>query len=360
MKTGRMMIAALLAVCCHAAFAETPKAVVGVEKVTESEDMESRRYTGLVVSQSVVNLTPRVSGEILEVGFKDGDFVRKGEVLYRLDSVQYEAAVKSAEADIAETQAKLTYAEDNYNRNKLLHEKKAASLDAMESAKSTLEAEKAALLAMEAQLITAKDNLKHTVITSPLDGVAGVTNFTAGNYVTPGSGTLLTIIQVRPIRVRFSVSTADFLSMFGSPDELKNNGAVRIKLSDGREYGEAGEIELMNNEANSKTDAIQIYAKFANADVQLITGSTVSVAMSKKKGRTTAAVSPAAVMHDTKGSYVYVVDQANKVEKRYVTLGNATSNRQLIDSGLKKGETVIVKGSHKTMPGMEIEIETEG
>lgn len=360
MKTGRIIIAALLAVCCHAVFAETPKAVVGVEKVTELEDMESRRYTGLVVSQSVVNLTARVSGEILEVGFKDGDFVRKGEVLYRLDAVQYEAAVRNVEAEIAEIKAKLIYAEDNYNRNKLLHEKKAASLDAMESAKSTLEAEKAALLAMEAQLITAKDNLKHTVITSPQDGVAGVTNFTAGNYVTPSSGTLLTIIQVRPIRVRFSVSTADFLSMFGSPDELKNNGAVRIKLSDGREYGEAGEIELMNNEANSKTDAIQIYAKFANADVRLITGSTVSVTMSKKKGRTTAAVSPAAVMHDTKGSYVYVVDQANKVEKRYVTLGNATSNRQLIDSGLKKGETVIVKGSHKTMPGMEIETETEG
>ncbi len=360
MKTGKIIIAALLAVCSHAVFAGPPKAVVGVEKVTESEDMESRRYTGLVVSQSVVNVTPRVSGEILEVGFKDGDFIRKGQVLYRLDSVQYEAAVKSAEADIAETQAKLTYAKDSYNRNNLLYEKKAASLDTMESAKSTLEAEKAALLAAEAALITAKDNLKHTVITSPLDGIAGVTNFTAGNYVTPSSGTLLTIIQIRPIRVRFSVSTADFLSMFGSPDELKKNGTVRVKLPDGREYGEAGEIELMNNEANSKTDAIQIYARFSNDDVKLITGSTVSVTLRKKTGRMTAAVSPAAIMHDTEGSYVYVVDGGSKVEKRYIVLGNATTDRQLIESGLKKGETVIVKGTHKTMPGMEIEAETEG
>lgn len=359
MRKRQMILAALLTVCCHAAFSQSPKSVVGVEKVTETEDMESRRYTGLVMSQSVVNLTPRVSGEILEIGFGDGDLVKKGQVLYRLDSVQYEATVKNVEAEIAEIKAKLIYAEDNYNRNKLLYEKKATSLDTMESAKSTLEAEKAALLAMEAQLITAKDNLKHTVITSPQDGVAGVTHFTAGNYLTPSSGTLLTIIQIRPIRVRFSVSTSDFLSMFGSPDELKQNGAVRVKLSDGREYGEIGEIELMNNEANSNTDAIQIYARFANADVKLIAGSTVSVTLYKKKGRTTAAVSPAAVMHDTEGSYVYVVDQANKVEKRYVVLGNATSTRQLIDSGLKKGETVIVKGSHKTMSGMEIEVETE-
>ena len=84
--------------------------VVGVEKVTECEDYETRQYTGQVVSKSVVNIVARVSGEILEIGFKDGDVVHKGQMLYKLDPVQYEASVKGAEASIEKCKAELTYA----------------------------------------------------------------------------------------------------------------------------------------------------------------------------------------------------------------------------------------------------------
>ena len=173
--------------------------VVGVDKVVAVENMESRRYTGLVMSPSVVNVVPRVSGEILEVGFKDGDIVKKGQVLYRLDPVQYEAAVKNVEAQIAASKARLNYAQNNYNRNEALYDKLAASLDTMESARSALEEEKATLMAAEAELISAKDNLKNTTIVAPMDSLAGVNNFTAGNYITPSSGTLVTLIQISPI-----------------------------------------------------------------------------------------------------------------------------------------------------------------
>ena len=149
--------------------------MVGVEKVTECEDYETRQYTGQVVSKSVVNIVARVSGEILEIGFKDGDVVHKGQMLYKLDPVQYEASVKGAEASIEKCKAELTYAQSNFNRISLLYQKQASSLDTMENAKSTLGAAKAALLSAEASLITAKDNLKNTVITAPQDGLVGVT-----------------------------------------------------------------------------------------------------------------------------------------------------------------------------------------
>lgn len=331
--------------------------VVGAEKVVEAEDHDIRHYTGQVVSRSIVNIVPRVSGEILEVGFKDGGVVRKGQTLYKLDPVQYEAAVKGAEASIEKCKAELTYAQSNYNRLNLLYEKQATSLDTLESAKATLGAAKAALLSAEAELITAKDNLKNTVITAPQEGIVGVTAYTPGNYITPNSGTLLTIIQTQPMRVRFSISVADLFSMFGSHRELMKNGSVEVKLADGSQFSERGTIELLNNEANARTDTIQIYASFPNEERKLVMGNTLTVTLFRANGKMLPAVTPSALMHDSNGSYVYVLDSANKVEKRYVTPGNATAEQQMILSGLKKDEIVITKGTHKVLPGMTVEPE---
>lgn len=331
------------------------KAVVGVAKVIRTEDMESRHYTGQIVSKSVVQIVPRVSGEILEIGFQDGSVVKKGQMLYKLDSVEYEAAVKGAQARIAECKAKLEYAQSCYDRNTSLYAKQAASRDTLENTKSTLQVLKAQLLSAEADLIRAQEDLKYTCITAPIDGLAGVTGYTVGNYLTPASGALCTIIQVQPVRVRFSISTGDYLEMFGSVQELRKSGVVRLRLSDRKPYPVSGTVELLNNEANQKTDAIQVYAAFPNDDLKLLVGSTVGVTLSKKTGRMLPAAPPSAVMHDAAGSYVYVVDAHNRVAKRYFTPGNSTPELQMALSGLQEGETVVVEGTHKTMPGDEVQ-----
>ena len=332
-----------------------PAAVVAVDKVMEMNDLERRNYTGLIVSKSVVNITARVSGEIQKVGFKDGSIVKKGQVLYKLDPVQYEAAVKGAEAKVAECKARFEYAKNSYGRNSSLYDKKAASRDTMENTKSALETSRAAVMAAEAELIAARDNLKYTTITAPIGGHVGVTNYTLGNYLTPSSGTLVTIIQIQPVRVRFSISSADYLSMFGSVENLKETASIRLQLSDGKDYPTEGKVELINNEANKMTDAIQVYATFPNQDFKLLVGSTVRVTLTKKQGKKVPAIAPSAVMYDSRGAFVYVLAKDNKVEKRFVVPGNSTPDWQLINSGLKKGETVIVQGTHKTIPGATVE-----
>ena len=337
-----------------------PVAVVAVDQVVEMNDLEKRNYTGLIVSKSFVQITPRVSGEILKVGFKDGSLVKKGQVLYKLDPVQYEAAVKGAEAKVAECKARFEYAQNSYKRNSSLYSKQAASRDTMENTKSSLETSRAAVMAAEAELISARDNLKNTTITAPIDGYVGVTNYTLGNYLTPSSGTLVTIIQVQPVRVRFSISSADYLSLFGNFENLKKTASVHLQLSDGRDYSTEGTIELLNNEANKMTDTIQVYATFPNQDFKLLVGSTVRVTLSKKQRKLVTAVVPSAVMHESKGSFVYVVGKGNRVEKRFVIPGNSTPDWQLINAGLKKGETVIVQGTHKTMPGAVVEPRSAG
>ena len=331
-----------------------PAPVVGVKAAVTTPDVLVRHYVGLVVSPAVVQITPRVSGEIISVGFKDGSNVKEGQILYKLDPVQYEAAVKSCEAKIAECKAKYAYAKSNFERNDLLYKKNAASRDAMENAKASMDGFQAALMSAEAELIRAKDNLKNTVITAPISGLAGVTAFTKGNYITPSSGTLVSIIQINPMRVKFAMSSADLLELFKDKKDMLQDTEVTVTLANGKINKEKGRIEFFNNEANKKTDALLLYATFPNKNYALFTGMTVRVTIRKDKGKALPAVLPSAVMHDPKGSYVYVVGNGNIVEKRYVTPGTARATLQLIAGGLKAGEKVIVRGTHKAYPTAKV------
>ncbi len=332
-----------------------PKPVVEVAKVTMADDVESRRYSGLIKAPAVVQLVPRVSGELLEIGFHDGDFVRKGQMLYKFDPIRYDAEVKSAEAKIAECKARLEYAQTSYDRTHSLYAKQATSKDSMENTLSSLEAYKSAMRAAEANLITAQDDLKNTVITAPMDGVIGVTNYTVGNYITPSSGVLCTINQIDPVRVRFAMSNRDYLRLFGNLEELKKEAHIVLKLADDTCYTELGEVELIDNEANRQTDTIQIYARFANRAKKLLPGSTVSVQLSRRTGERLPAVTPSAIMHDSYNAYVYVLDDKNVVIRRDVTLGSDLGDLVIVKSGLKEGEIVVVDGTHKVTQGGEVE-----
>lgn len=324
---------------------------VTVGTVGTAESVEVKRYTGHITTESRVDLVARVSGELLRQGFKEGDFVEKGQVLCELDPVRYEAAVKNIEAQIAETKARLAYAELSFNRAEKLYREKAGTKDSMDSSESEYNAAQASLLAAEAQLITTKDDLKNTRIIAPISGKIGVTNFTEGNYLTPTSGIIATIVQMDPLRVNFSMSNRDFLAMFGSEKNLKSEANIQLKLANDRMYGYTGAVEFIDNQANTRTDSIHIYAKFANPDGVLLPGSTVQVFLSRRDGSTLPAVFPSAVMHDSRAAYVYVVDGENRVERRDVELGPLSHDAQLIKSGVKAGELVVVDGTHKTRPG---------
>jgi len=354
-----LLISACGAMLCSAAVAApqgAPKPTVITGKVVSVDNVEHRRYSGLITAPAVVNLMPRVSGELLSVGFKNGDYIKKGQTLYTFDAIRYQAAVKSAEAKIAECKAHLTYAQNNYSRTNQLHASQAASKDSLENTLSALEAYKSAMLAAEAALITAKDDLKNTVIVAPMDGVIGVTNFTEGNYITPASGVLATINQVSPIRVRFAMSNRDFLQMFGNMENLKKEARIALRLADDSMFEEIGKVEFIDNNANVRTDTIQIYAEFPNRSKKLLPGSTVSVMLDRKVGSQRPAVVPSAIMHDSKSSYVYVLDKENKAFRRDVVLGSASGKYIIIEKGLKAGETVVTDGTHKVRPGTAVEV----
>ena len=359
--------------------------VVAVSEVVELTQVESRKYTGVIVAPEVVQVVSRVSGEIVKVGFKDGETVKKGQLLYQLDDIRYvamvkglkakidgiNAKIKGVEAKIASCKAKQTYAQQNFNRVQKLYQKNAESLDNLENRKASLdaanadfaaanadlEAAKAELAATQAELITAEDDLKNTRITAPIDGVAGVNKTSLGNYITPSSGVLVTIVKVNPIRVRFAISTNDFLNGYGSLKRMQDSATVQVRLSNGKEYPLPGLVKFLNNEANSRTDAILVYAEFNNNKQILINGSTVTVILNKNSKNNVLAVPLSAIVYDVKGACVYVVGADNKAKKHYIVPCGSDSDYQYITSGVSKGQKVISAGTHKVMmDGMPVQI----
>lgn len=331
------------------------KVRVPVGEVTEAEDTIANEYVGLLVSKEVVKVVPQVSGELLEVSFEDGSRVKGGQVLYRIDDIRYRAAVKSCEAKVAEAKAKLAYGKSNLARTKTLFDKEVTTLDSYESVRSETEALAAQVSSAEAALVTAQEDLRRCVITSPIDGMVATTNVTRGNYVTAAGASLVTVFQMDPIRVRFSVSSRDFLSFGGKLEELQKGWECTLTLADGKPYGKPGRLELVNYEANRNTDTVQLFALFENPDFRLLPNSTVTVSFARKTGRRLPAVPVTAVMHDRDGAYVWQLDGEGKAVKRHVALGAERGGLQLVLSGLSVGDRVVSDGTHKVMAGAVIE-----
>jgi len=314
-----------------------------------------RTYPGRVVPIALANVRAQVAGEILEVCFSNGASVAVGQPLYRIDAVKYEASVRNAEAKVAERRANLLYAEQTHVRHEKLLATKAVSQDAVDNALAQRDVARAALSAAEAELASARDDLKHCTVRAPIDGMAGTTALTEGNYVTVASEPLVAIVKRSPIRVRFSMSNRDFLAMFGgSADALRVDGAVLLALADGRLLGEKGEVEYIDNLTDERTDTIRVHAVFANESGLLKPGDGVAVSLSSRRGVMRVAVPQTAVLQDARGAYVWVLDAENRAERRAVLRGAAAGEWVTIEKGLEKGERIVSDGAHRVRRGMTV------
>lgn len=350
----RRFLLSLIVFSVVSVFAQMPVPTVECAAVGRHQSFQSRRYTGQLLSPSSVSLVARVSGEMLAQGFEDGDYVKAGQVLYRLDDVRYKAYVQVAEANIARCEARVRYSKTNLERIQNLFNKDASTQDALDAALMAYQTDEADLASAKAGLVTAQDDLKNTQIVAPIDGKVGLSNYTIGSYLTPSSGVLATIVQLDPIRLSFSISNRDFLELFGTEKVFAEDAVLKIRLADGSIYSQEGVFEFLNNEANRSTDTLSFFVKFANPDMVLVPGASVTVLLSKKTGVEQCAVVPSAIMADNDSPYVWVLDEQNVAHRRDVVLGASDGSVQLISSGLTEGERVVTEGTHKVMDGMTV------
>ena len=356
-KTTVALRAAVLAAFASSLAALAADVTVPVGEVGELRDGNARTYPGRIVPVAEVNVVPQVSGEILSVGFENGQEVEKGAVLYRIDPVKYEATLKNAEARIKGIQVNLEYAQTQTDRYGELVKTRAVPQDDLDRARSQRDAHGASLAAAQADLAAAQDDLNHCTIVAPIGGRVGSTAFTEGNFVSRGGPALVKLVQTTPIRVSFAVSSADYDAIASSdPKRLAAEGVVRIGRVSGGEAVATGRVEYVENVADATTDSVKVFALVENERGALLSGQTVMATLSSAKGVLRATVPPNAVALDERGTYVWVVEGGRAV-RRAVVRGQLQGGRQIVLSGLRPGERIVLDGVHRVKEGDNVTAE---
>lgn len=328
-----------------------PPPTVLVEQAHEVASTRARRYVGKLKALYDINLVARISGNIIEQKVAHGDYVDVGQLIFVLEDTTYRAAVDSARAKVKLYEAEARYASSNLERNTTLIGQKAVAESSYEEAVRLHSVAEANLAAAQAELLDAENNLSYTRVYSPIKGRMGKATYSPGNYVTPASDKLATVITIDPVNVDFAISERDYLSIFGSIEAMKKFADVRLILADDSEYPGRGRIVFVDNKVDTGTDTITVRAEFDNPDYRLQPGGLATVLLSRELDRKPVAVRSSAVIFDRNGSFVYVIDANNVAARREVQTGELVGDMQIISSGLNPGETVVIDGTHKVRPG---------
>lgn len=339
-----------------------PPPMVTVAVVTEQDVNPPAEYVGHVEAVQTVNLRARVEGFLEQVNFKEGSNVCVGDLLYVIEQALYKAKVNADTARVAQFEATLGKAGRRLKRLQAALPESVPATD-MDNAMAEELRVKAQLQEAQADLEQSKLDLGYTRIWAPINGRIGRTAHTKGNLVNLASGTLASIVQINPIRVVYSISENDFAMIKMSVEDSVGSKkrpmlALRIKLPGGQIMETEGQIDFTDNTVDIGTGTIAVRALFDNTDGMLLPGQYVTVMVTRSKPELMPVMPQSAVLEDSDGRYVLVVDGRNKVSMRRVKTGPVIGVNWAVASGLNAGEKVIVEGVQKVHPGQIVKTVT--
>ncbi len=339
---------------------------VGVLEAVKRPITESNEFLGRVEAPNRVSVVARVTAFLEKRNFVEGAEVKTGDLLYELERGPFEADLASKKAQVAQLQATLVNAKLTTDRARTLLGGPAGQQSTYDAALANQQSLEAQVQAAEAQVDLSQINLNYTEIRSPIDGKIGRTAVTEGNVVTPSSGVLTTIVSQDPMYVTFPVSVREGLTL---RDRYATRGGfkavvIRLRLSDGRIYGQVGELNFVNNTIAQNTDTITLRGIIPNpllpnlsprlALRELTDNQFVTVLLEGVEPVEVVAVPRSSVLSDQQGDYVFVVGPDNKAEQRRIKLGQSTSTIASVTSGLSVGEKVIVEGLQRVRAGQAV------
>ena len=350
-------LATLVFLVCRgiaAAQGVAPPPAVSVAPVVSRQVTETADFVGRIVAVDKVDIVARVSGFIEERNFTEGQQVKAGDLLFRIEQATYKAAVDQQRANLARAKATQTNTALQLERGKELIANRTIPQSTLDQRAADDAAAKADVMQAQALLEQAEINLGYTEIRSPIDGKIGLASFTVGNLVAPTSGTLARIVSQDPIYVTFQASERDVLAYkrrLAASADKNPHVTVHLKLPDGTIYQQPGITNFLDVQVDPNTDTQIVRAQVPNPDGRLVPGGVVGVVVERGAPQAALVVPQAAVQLDQAGRYVLVVDAAKKVELRRVTTGVEEGRDVVVTEGLKEGELVIVEGVQKVRPG---------
>ena len=311
-------------------------------------------FVGRVEAINRVDVRARVTGYLDEVLFKEGDLVKEGAPLYRIEKGLFDAAVAQAQGALERSKAAYDLAVIQTQRAVELLAKNAGTAVARDQAVAQEAAAKGAMTTDQANLQTAKINLGYTDITAPITGKIGRTNITKGNVVGPDSGVLTVIVSQDPMYVTFPVSQREFLKARETGKTGDTSGVkIRIRFSDGKLYDKVGQINFVNVTVDRSTDTVLVRATMPNPDGVLVDGQLVRVLAEAGTAEERIVIPQAALIADQEGVYVFVVEDG-KAAVRRIKVGAESGTGIVVDQGLKGGEQIIVEGMQGVRPGVPV------
>jgi membrane fusion protein, multidrug efflux system len=345
-----------IAASCSVAAAQgaPPPPAVSVTPVVSREVTETIDYIGRLTAIDKVDIVARVQGFLEERNFKEGQYVKKGDLLFRIEQATYKAAVEQARATLAKAKANEVNAKLQFERGKELVRNQNIPQATVDQREADEQAARASIMEAQAALDQAEINLGYTEIRSPIDGRIGLAIVTEGNLVQLSSGKLATIVSQDPIYVTFQVSQRNLLDYFRRRAEDPGKSTqvnVRIKLPNGTIYPHPAVSDFLDVQVDPTTDTVTVRATVPNAEHVLIPGGVVGVTVERGAPKSALTIPQAAVLLDQAGRYVLVVGADKKVEQRRVTTGAEQGRNIVVTDGLKEGEQVIVEGIQKVRSG---------
>ena len=352
-----VLVVCAVAVPGHAQQPTQAPVTVGVVKAERTSIKKTLTFVGRVEAVNRVEVRARVTGYLEEVLFKEGELVKAGAPLYRIEPGLFQAAVEQAQGALERSKASQALTKIQLERAQDLMDRQAGTVVARDQAKAADDQSKGAIMQDEANLATAKINLGYTDITSPIDGEVGRTNVTKGNVVGPDSGVLTLIVSQDPMYVTFPVSDRDLLLARETGREIGYQDfkafKVRLRFSNGTLYDQIGTLNFLNVTVDRTTDTVLARASIPNPKGVLIDGQLVTAEAEIGAPEEKIVVPQAALIADQGGVYVFVVEGGKAVTRRVKT-GGASGTGVVIDDGLKGGELVIVDRLQAVRPGAPV------
>ncbi|MBQ4833693.1 efflux RND transporter periplasmic adaptor subunit [Pseudoalteromonas sp. MMG010] len=330
---------------------------IDVAKVLVKPVQSWHTYTTRLEAPEEVSLMPRVSGVVESIAFKEGDAVKKGDLLFKLDDRPFAAVVASLNAQIESAQAALEQAQSEAQRAKRLTERKAISTEQAQARTSVLRQREAQLAALQAQLVSAKLDLEFTAIVSPIDGVISRANITKGNNVLAGQSVLTSIVSNQAMYAYFDVDERTWNSAFNDVTASTKQPVVMQKVGQ-KEFAYSGYINFIDNQINTATGTLRVRAIFDQDSDQLRAGSFARIKLAANAANEQIIIPDRAIGTDLKNRFVLTVGENNVLQYTLVEVGERYGSLRAITHGLSQNDVIAVNGPARVGPGMPIKPNT--
>jgi RND family efflux transporter MFP subunit len=337
-----------------------PAPEVTVSKPEQKEVVNWNEFTGRTAAVKLVNVTPRVSGYIVDIPFKEGDIVHKGDLLFQIDPRPYQHAYEQAVGQLQQARANQQLQDVTFARQQRLRETGVIAKEDYDTALSNKNQAAAQVISAQAALDSAQLNLEFTHVTSPIDGRVSRQLVNIGNLVKADSTQLTTIASIDPIYAYFSVDELAALSYQRLIREGKLAGSqdgktpVYLQLQDETGSPQEGTIDFSDNAFDSSTGTLLIRGSFPNPDGFLTPGNFVRVRVASSPKYDALLVADRAIGSDQDQSFVYVVDSKNIARLRHIKTGQLAEGLRVVKSGLQPDDEVIINGIIKVRPDSSV------